>query len=230
MTTAAKPDKKAARKGALALGVAGALSWISSRMAWVRAEFVDDISGGGEATVNGADWSTETGAIAVLLLAGMVAAFALRRLGRRVIGAICTAASVGLAVPAVRLLLGGADPERVHALLTAGADEAQQGNSAPAIAQWAEITSATTLVAGPGLALAAALLGLAGGVLLIARPGEDSPRQNKYEKETVRREKVREDLEEDPQSGRVLWDAISADIDPTDPQSGPDFRSSKSTR
>ena len=230
MTTAAKPDKKAARKGALALGVAGALSWISSRMAWVRAEFVDDISGGGEATVNGADWSTETGAIAVLLLAGMVAAFALRRLGRRVIGAICTAASFGLAVPAVRLLLGGADPERVHALLTAGADEAQQGNSAPAIAQWAEITSATTLVAGPGLALAAALLGLAGGVLLIARPGEDSPRQNKYEKETVRREKVREDLEEDPQSGRVLWDAISADIDPTDPQSGPDFRSSKSTR
>ncbi|WP_392398921.1 TIGR02234 family membrane protein [Corynebacterium lehmanniae] len=230
MTTAAKPDKKAARKGALALGVAGALSWISSRMAWVRAEFVDDISGGGEATVNGADWSTETGAIAVLLLAGMVAAFALRRLGRRVIGAICTAASFGLAVPAVRLLLGGADPERVHALLTAGADEAQQGNSAPAIAQWADITSATTLVAGPGLALAAALLGLAGGVLLIARPGEDSPRQNKYEKETVRREKVREDLEEDPQSGRVLWDAISADIDPTDPQSGPDFRSSKSTR
>jgi len=37
---------------------------------------------------------------------------------------------------------------------------------------------------------------------------------------------VREDLEEDPQSGRVLWDAISADIDPTDP----DFRSSKGTR
>ena len=67
-------------------------------------------------------------------------------------------------------------------------------------------------------------------MLLIARPGEDSPRQNKYEKETVRREKVREDLEEDPQSGRVLWDAISADIDPTDPQNGPDFRSSKSTR
>ena len=77
---------------------------------------------------------------------------------------------------------------------------------------------------------AAAVLGLAGGVLLIARPGEDSPRQNKYEKETVRREKVREDLEEDPQSGRVLWDAISADIDPTDPQNGPDFRSSESTR
>lgn len=230
MTTAAKPDKKAAREGAITLGVAGALTWISSRMDWVRAEFVDDISGGGEASVNGADWSTETGAIAVLLLAGMVAALALRRLGRRVIGAICAAASIGLAVPAVRLLTGGADLARVHALLTAGADEAQQGNSAPAIAQWAEITSATTLVAGPGLALAAAVLGLLGGVLLIARPGEDSPRQNKYEKETVRREKVREDLEEDPQSGRVLWDAISADIDPTDPGNGPDFRSSKSTR
>ena len=233
MTTDAQPDKKAARKGAVALGAAGALTWISSRMDWVRAEFVDDISGGGEASVNGADWSTETGAIAVLLIAGMVAAFALRRLGRRVIGAICAAASVGLAVSAARLLVGGADPERVHALLTAGADEAQQGNSAPAIAQWADITSTTTQPFGPGLALLAAVLGLAGGALLVARPGEDSPRQNKYEKETVRREKVREDLEEDPQSGRVLWDAISADIDPTDPRGGgggPDFRSSKSTR
>ena len=67
--------------------------------------------------------------------------------------------------------------------------------------------------------------------MLLARPGTDSPRQNKYEKETVRREKVREDLEEDPQSGRVLWDAISADIDPTDPRGGggQDFRSREGT-
>ena len=41
MTTAAQPDKKAARVGAIAVGVAGALTWISSRMDWVRAEFVD---------------------------------------------------------------------------------------------------------------------------------------------------------------------------------------------
>lgn len=223
--TNATPNKKAARAGAVALGLAGALTWIASRLDWVRAEYVDDISGGGEATVNGADWSTETGAIAVLLVAGMVAALALRRLGRRVIGVVCAVASVGLAVPAVKLLASGADPERVQALLTAGADQAQQANSAPAIAEWAEITTAATQPTGPALTLLAALLGLLGGVVLLVRPGEDSPRQNKYEKDSVRREKVREDLEEDPQSGRVLWDAISADIDPTDQ----DFRSRKNT-
>ena len=67
--------------------------------------------------------------------------------------------------------------------------------------------------------------------MLLVRPGTDSPRQNKYEKETVRRERVREDLEEDPHSGRVLWDAISADIDPTDPRGdgGQDFASHKGT-
>lgn len=223
--------KKAARAGAVLLGGAGALTWVASRLEWVSAQFSDDISGGGTAAVNGTDWSTETSAVAVLLLAGMAAAFALRRLGRRVVGGICAAASIGLAVPAVQLLVSGADAQRVRVLLTAGADQAQRANSAPAMAEWAQITSVTTQPLGPALTLLAALLGLIGGFVLVLRPGTDSPRQHKYEKETVRREKVRADLEEDPQSGRVLWDAISADIDPTDPtdpSSGQrrDFRSS----
>ena len=231
MTTENTPDKKAARAGAALLGLSGALTWFASRQEWVNAQYNDDISGGGTVTVNGTDWSTETTAIAVLLLAGMLAAFALRRLGRRIVGGICTAASVGLSVPAVTLLVSGADPERVHTLLTAGADRTQQASSAPAIAEWAEITSVATQPLGPVLTLIAALLGVAGGLVLLVRPGTDSPRQNKYEKETVRRERVRADLEEDPNSGRVLWDAISADIDPTDPRGdrGQDFPSHKGT-
>ena len=119
----------------------------------------------------------------------------------------------------------------MHTLLTAGADRTQQASSAPAIAEWAEITSVATQPLGPVLTLIAALLGVAGGLVLLVRPGTDSPRQNKYEKETVRRERVRADLEEDPNSGRVLWDAISADIDPTDPRGdgGQDFASHKGT-
>lgn len=231
-----QPDKRAARAGVALLGASGALTWFASRLDWVSARYTDDISGGGAAVLNGTEWSTETTAIAVLLLAGMVAAFALRRQGRRVVGGICAIASVGLALPAVQLLSAGADASRVHALLTSGADRAQQASSAPAIAEWAEITSVTTQPLGPALTLLAALLGAVGGLMLLARPGTDSPRQNKYEKETVRWEKVREDLEEDPQSGRVLWDAISADIDPTDPDptdprggGGQDFRSRKGT-
>lgn len=105
MTTENTPDKKAARAGAALLGLSGALTWFASRLEWVNAQYNDDISGGGTVTVNGTDWSTETTAIAVLLLAGMLAAFALRRLGRRIVGGICAAASVGLSVPAVTLLV-----------------------------------------------------------------------------------------------------------------------------
>lgn len=231
MTTQHTPNKKASRAGAALLGISGALTWFASRLEWVSAQYNDDISGGGTVAVNGTDWSTETTAIAVLLLAGMLAAFALRRLGRRIVGGICAAASVALTLPAVTLLVSGADPERMHALLTAGADRTQQASSAPAIPEWAGITSVATQPLGPVLTLIAALLGVAGGLVLLVRPGTDSPQQNKYEKEAVRRERVRDDLEEDPHSGRVLWDAISADIDPTDPRSdgGPDFPSPKGT-
>ena len=48
------------------------------------------------------------------------------------------------------------------------------------------------------------------------RPGEDTATKNKYEKASQRREKIEQDLQDEPESGRVLWDAIDADIDPTD--------------
>jgi len=39
---------------------------------------------------------------------------------------------------------------------------------------------------------------------------------NKYEKDAVRRDRIHEDLDAQPDSGRVMWDALDADIDPTD--------------
>lgn len=222
-------DKGVSRIGALCVGLSGALIWAFSRMVWINAEYTDDISGGGSAAVRGSEWSAETTAVAILLLAGMVAGFALRRTGRRIVGAVCAVASALALLAPVRLLAGGADNERIHTILTAGSDASQSAGSNAALAQWAEITSTTLAATGPVLTLLACLIGAVGGVLLAARPGTDAPRQNKYEKEAVRREKVRTDLEEDPESGRVLWDAISADIDPTDPaqrpRGGGDFKS-----
>lgn len=219
-------SKGLSRAGAGLLGVAGALMWAFSQMVWVEAEYADELSGGGSAALRGAEWSTEITAVAILLVAGMVAGFALRRVGRQVVGAVSAVAAAAAAVPVLRILVGGADSQRVHAILTAGAEEAQSAEGA--IAQWAEITGVAVHSLGPALTLLGCLAGVAGGLLLLLRPGTDSPRQNKYEKEAVRMEKVRGDLEEDPSSGRVLWDAISADIDPTDPAA--DFRSGKTTR
>jgi len=56
--------------------------------------------------------------------------------------------------------------------------------------------------------------------MLAARPGRDAVTVNKYEKASQRREKIEHDLEAEPDSGRVLWDAIDADMDPTDTSSG----------
>ena len=87
------------------------------------------------------------------------------------------------------------------------------------------------LPAGPSISVLGSVLGLIGGALLALRPGGDAPRQHKYETEAVRMDNVRADLEEDPSSGRVLWDALSADIDPTqDPTREGDFGSPGRTR
>lgn len=220
-------DKRASRIGGVLIGISGAALWAFGRMPWIEAEYIDELSGNGSAAVRGNEWSTEITAVAILLLAGMVAVFALRRTGRRIVGGVSAIAALAAAVPAGLLLFDASSPrtERIHTILTAGSDASQSGASSAALAQWAEITSATVQPLGPVLTLLGCVLGVIGGIMLVARPGADAPRQNKYELETVRKEKVRTDLEEDPTSGRVLWDAISADIDPTDPSQRGDFGS-----
>lgn len=203
------------RTGALLTAIAGAAMWAFSRMSWISAEYNDDLSGTGQTFITGAEWSTEITAVAVLLIAGGVAAFALRKVGRRVVGAICALAAAGAAVPAGLLLARGADHERIHAILTAGAEEAATDTSSSTIANWAEITGADVAALGPVLTLLGCVLGLVGGVYLALKPGDDAPRQHKYEKEAVRKETIRSDLKEEPDSGRVMWDALDADIDPT---------------
>lgn len=243
MSAPAEIDRRAARAGAGLLGLSGALIWAVSQMAWMTVDYRDDLAGDGTATLRGADWSTELSAVAVLLVAGMVAGFALRRTGRRVVGAVCAVAAAASAVPGIRLLAGGADAQRVHAILSAGADAGQavsqsaqsaqsaQSGAQAVISQWADIASVAVLPAGPSISVLGSVLGVVGALILVLRPGGDAPRQHKYEKEAVRMDNVRADLEEDPSSGRVLWDALSAGIDPTqDPTQEGDFGSPGRTR
>nr|WP_237559103.1 Trp biosynthesis-associated membrane protein [Corynebacterium renale] len=46
-------------------------------------------------------------------------------------------------------------------------------------------------------------------------PGVDAV-GTKYERATTRKEKALDDLQREPDSGRTLWDALDADIDPTE--------------
>ncbi|SDL81351.1 trp region conserved hypothetical membrane protein [Corynebacterium mycetoides] len=213
--TVGAADKGLTRIGAAGLGAGAVAVALFSRMDWIHVEFFDDRVGGGARSLTGAQWSTEVSAVSFLLLVAAVAAVALRRVPRRIVGAIAAVAALGASLSPVSLLLRGADPERVRALLTAGAEDAQA--RAGSILSMAELTSVQLHPLNLALTIAGLAIAAAGGIAVAARPGRDSATLNKYETEAVRKEKIGSDLEANPDSGRVLWDALDADIDPTDP-------------
>lgn len=200
---------KIPRIAALLLALGAAVLWGASRMTWITVDTYDDKSGDATNAIIGGLWSTEQTAVALLLLAGSIAGFALRRLGRRVVGIISALAGIGVSWGPLGLLTGEPDPQRAHQLLSTG-EEAK-------IAAWAEIANLSVNPAGPSLAMLGAAIALFGGVLLAVRPGTDSAKLNRYERKQDREAKITRDLQAEPDSGRVMWDALDADIDPTDP-------------
>ncbi|AJK69210.1 TIGR02234 family membrane protein [Corynebacterium marinum] len=199
---------RTSRIAALLLAVSAAVLWAASRMAWITVDTFDDKSGDATNVIIGGLWSTEQTAVAMLLLAGSIAGFALRRVGRRMVGVISALAGIGVSWAPLGLLAGEPDPQRAHQLLSTG-EEAK-------IAAWAEIANLDVTSAGPALAMFGAAVALFGGVLLAMKPGTDSAKLNRYERKQDRAAKISRDLEAEPDSGRVMWDALDADIDPTD--------------
>lgn len=191
--------------------------WVSSRMTWVNAAVDDDKAGAAHMTLTGSTWALETTAVALLVLAGAVAGVALRRGARRIVGIVVAVAAAGVAWRPVALLTYGADPQRTQALLE-GARANANAVSVDSISSWAQVTEATVAAAGPALALVGAAAALLGGVLLAMQPGVDGARSTKYESRAARAERLAEELDSDPDSGRVLWDALDEGIDPTDTQ------------
>lgn len=199
---------RTSRIAALLLAVSAAVLWAASRMVWITVDTFDDKSGDATNVIIGGLWSTEQTAVAMLLLAGSIAGFALRRVGRRMVGVISALAGIGVSWAPLGLLAGEPDPQRAHQLLSTG-EEAK-------IAAWAEIANLDVTSAGPALAMFGAAVALFGGVLLAMKPGTDSAKLNRYERKQDRAAKISRDLEAEPDSGRVMWDALDADIDPTD--------------
>lgn len=203
------------RIATLLIGLGALVLWIGSRFTWLTVDTFDDKSGAATLGIPGATWSTEATAVVLLLLAACVAGFALRRTGRRIVGAVSALAAVGASWQPLVLLAGQPDPERARTILTSGA-ASQRADAEVLISEWAEVTNLSVGVTGPVLALLGCAIALFGGVLLAVRPGVDSAQRNKYERKQDREAKIAEDLEETPDSGRVMWDALDADIDPTD--------------
>nr|VDG63320.1 membrane protein [Streptococcus thermophilus] len=214
----------ARRIGPLLMGLGAMVLWLASRLTWMTVAYADDRTGDGQIGVAGGEWSTEVTAVVLLLLAATVAGLALTKIGRRIVGAVGAAAAALVTLPPLTVLISSPDPERIKALLTYGGEEGAIGSTTgqAALPEWAQIAEVTTHLAGPLLGVLGAVAAAAGGIFLAVRPGEDTASKNKYEKASQRREKIEQDLQDEPESGRVLWDAIDADIDPTD--QGAQFR------
>lgn len=201
--------------GTLLLGLSGAVLWGASRLTWLEVAVFDDKSGDANHEIVGAVWSTEMTAVALVLLAAVVATLALRRTGRRIVAGIAAFAAAAASWRPLEVLLYGAQPERVKELLTSGA-ASQQQNKPITVTQWAQITDISVNNLGPILALLGCALGLLAAILLLLKPGEDKTRASTYEVKKAREEKLADDLSEDPDSPRLMWDALDADVDPTD--------------
>ena len=207
---------KAKRLGPLLIAVGAIVLWLSSRATWVVAASEDDKTGSAANDIIGSAWSLEIMALTLVLVAGAVAGLALRRIGRRVVGIICALAAAASAWTPVSLLTAGADVERAQKILQ-GASANKNAVDSAQISKWATVISTEVHAWGPILALVGAAIALFGAVMLARNPGEDKVKaSSKYETPAARQAKLEEDLETSSDSGRVMWDALDSDIDPTD--------------
>lgn len=189
--------------------------WGTGQMTWLTASVVDDKTGESTEQIIGRVWDAAGTPLALAMLAAMILSFALAPMARRVLGGISAALAATAGFAAVMLLGGDPDLDRAQQLLTTGA-ATQKSTDPVQISDWATVVDASVHTFPVVLALLAAACGVVGGVLLAMKPGEARQGHSRYETPEARREGVLEDLNEEPGSGRVLWDALDAGVDPTD--------------
>ncbi|WP_246846877.1 TIGR02234 family membrane protein [Corynebacterium sp. sy039] len=206
-------------KAVIGILLGGGIIWVSSRMPWISVEAFDDKAGRITTSVRGALWSNELTAFALLLVAAAVVSLALRRLARRIIAVNAAIAAALGAWPPMQLLLHKPDYERIVHLLSSE-NSRSRAQDPVVLNDWAEIIRADVQTLSLCVALFGCALAFVAAVVLVLRPGTDGARANQYERKAQRRQRIREDLISDPESGRVIWDALDADIDPTSDSSG----------
>ena len=184
--------------------------WVSSRLAWLTVTADDDKAGTKTVTIHGASWSTELIAAAIMLAAAAIAGLILRRAGGL---AAVVAAAGGWFI--LQVLVGGT-PDAQRALAILSTNNTTSATKGAQLTSWAQITAIDVNTPPIVLALIGVAIGLVGGVILAAYPGVDGPKRTQYERKQRRTAHIAAELAAEPDSGRVLWDAIDADIDPTD--------------
>lgn len=189
--------------------------WGASRLKFVTVAIDDDKAGASTKELVGSVWDPALVPLALAMLASLILSIAVQPMIRRVLGVVIVALAATASFRAVQLLTNDVDLARAKSILTSGAATQKQSDPVQ-ISDWAQVISGEVHSLGIVLVLLAAAVGVVGGGILILRPGQESKGHSRYETPEVRRADAEEDLAENPDSARVLWDALDAGVDPTE--------------
>lgn len=183
----------------------------ATRLGWIEFSATDDKLGDQLATVTGATVVPELTAAALALLAGAVVAAVLKGTGRRIVGLALAVLAIASSYQPMKILTSGMDTAALKELLTAAAAD----NKGVHLSDWAQITAQKTVVLGPAVALLGCALVLIASVALARKKQAKQATTTKYAAGAVKHERVAQELAENPDNERVLWDALDHDLDPT---------------
>ncbi|MCS4536246.1 TIGR02234 family membrane protein [Corynebacterium sp. HS2168-gen11] len=201
-------------QAAIVLGLSGVALWVLTRMQWLTVAAFDDKSGAKQLSLTGGQWHPEIVAIGMLLMVAGVIGLSRAVILRRISG-VCAGLGAG-AVAAISALSVVNEPDQAQILTFLTSSQFTHRLSA-----WATIEQLEVQSAPPILTVICALIGFGAALVGLASTNqtaqrEQTRRRDKYQRAAVSRDHITEDLRTDPESERVLWDALDADIDPTD--------------
>ncbi|QBJ94770.1 TIGR02234 family membrane protein [Rhodococcus sp. ABRD24] len=203
--SADKTGRRATGMAALLLAVAAACLWGASRMTWVTVTSSDGLSDDRITRLDGGTWAAATTPLALALVAAIAAAFAVRGWLVRILGLLVAVVAVAAAVPAIGLLSEGASEDAAD---IAGFERVAE-----------QVTGTEVSVLPALLVLCGSVVALGAAFMLIRKPAAAGGLSSKYDSPAARREAASKrnpaDGVQEPQTQRMLWDALDAGEDPT---------------
>lgn len=191
------------RIGQLFLLLAAGALWVASRMTWVEVSSFDGLGQPETATLNGGAWSTALVPLALILLAAVLKSTIGPRWQLRLLAVVVGVLSGAIAYLAISLWV-------VRDVAVRAAHLAE--------VPVADLLGAERHFGGAIVTLIAAVLTLAGAVLLLRAPVKVQSDDEKYDAPARRREAARRRAAAgDDMSERMMWDALDEGRDPTKP-------------
>ena len=190
------------RIGQLLLLLAAGALWLASRMTWVVVSSFDGLGQPETATLTGGSWSTALVPLALMLLAAVLKSTVGPTWQLRLLAVVVGGMSAVMAYLAISFWV-------VPDIAARAADLAE--------VPVADLVDTQRVYWGAVVTLIAAVLTLAGAVLLMRSPAKESSDDDKYEAPARRREAARRRAADadTEMSERMIWDELDDGRDPT---------------